>query len=160
MVKHTCLVLVSTMALFSCMADTEDIEEIDREAAIEETVEILRGLKTRFEEHHAVTYDNEALEAAAELAAKHINDRKLPDKAIDVIDEAGANLRGDRTGAAESERERGVVEIDAIARRLNVIERTTRQQVREGIGVAHQSSIINAGTVPSRRSTSDVASRT
>ena len=56
-------------------------------------MEILIGLKTRFEEHHGVIYDREALQAAAELAAKHINDRRLPDKAIDVIDEAGANLR-------------------------------------------------------------------
>ena len=63
------------------------------EPSIEETVEILRGLKTRFEEHHGVSYDNDALEVAEELAAKHINDRRLPDKAIDVIDEAGANLR-------------------------------------------------------------------
>ena len=63
------------------------------EPSLEETVAILKGLKTRFEEHHAVQYDAEALEAAAELAAKHINDRRLPDKAIDVIDEAGANLR-------------------------------------------------------------------
>ena len=63
------------------------------EPSLEETIDILRGLKTRFEEHHGVIYDNESLEAAAELAAKHINDRKLPDKAIDVIDEAGASLR-------------------------------------------------------------------
>ncbi len=63
------------------------------EPSIEETIDILRGLKTRFEEHHGVNYDTESLEAAAELAAKHINDRKLPDKAIDVIDEAGASLR-------------------------------------------------------------------
>jgi ATP-dependent Clp protease ATP-binding subunit ClpA len=63
------------------------------EPSLEETVAILKGLKSRFEEHHAVSYDNDALEAAAELAAKHINDRRLPDKAIDVIDEAGANLR-------------------------------------------------------------------
>jgi len=63
------------------------------EPSLEETIEILRGLKTRFEEHHGVSYDADALEAAAELAAKHINDRRLPDKAIDVIDEAGANLR-------------------------------------------------------------------
>ena len=53
----------------------------------------MRGLKTRFEEHHGISYEPEALEAAAELSAKHINDRRLPDKAIDVIDEAGANLR-------------------------------------------------------------------
>ncbi|MGI9204381.1 MAG: ATP-dependent Clp protease ATP-binding subunit ClpA [Woeseiaceae bacterium] len=63
------------------------------EPSLEETIDILRGLKTRFEEHHGVSYDNDALTAAAELAAKHINDRRLPDKAIDVIDEAGANLR-------------------------------------------------------------------
>jgi len=63
------------------------------EPSLEETIAILHGLKTRFEEHHGVSYEPEALEAAAELAAKHINDRKLPDKAIDVIDEAGANLR-------------------------------------------------------------------
>ena len=63
------------------------------EPSLQETIQILRGLKTRFEEHHGVTYSPEALEVAAELAAKHINDRRLPDKAIDVIDEAGANLR-------------------------------------------------------------------
>jgi ATP-dependent Clp protease ATP-binding subunit ClpA len=63
------------------------------EPSLEETVEILRGLKSRFEEHHGVSYDEDSLVAAAELAAKHINDRRLPDKAIDVIDEAGANLR-------------------------------------------------------------------
>lgn len=63
------------------------------EPSVEETVEILRGLRTRFEEHHGVSYDDDALDSAAELAAKHINDRRLPDKAIDVIDEAGANLR-------------------------------------------------------------------
>jgi ATP-dependent Clp protease ATP-binding subunit ClpA len=63
------------------------------EPSLEETIAILRGLKSRFEEHHGVSYDAEALEAAAELAAKHINDRRLPDKAIDVIDEAGAKLR-------------------------------------------------------------------
>ena len=63
------------------------------EPSIEETVDILEGLKSRFEEHHGVTYEPEAITAAAELAAKYINDRNLPDKAIDVIDEAGASLR-------------------------------------------------------------------
>ncbi len=63
------------------------------EPSIEETIAILRGLKSRFEEHHGVNYDDAALSVAAELAAKHINDRQLPDKAIDVIDEAGAYLR-------------------------------------------------------------------
>jgi ATP-dependent Clp protease ATP-binding subunit ClpA len=63
------------------------------EPSVAETIEILRGLKTRFEEHHSIEYSDEALRAAAELSAKHINDRHLPDKAIDVIDEAGANCR-------------------------------------------------------------------
>jgi len=58
-----------------------------------ETVDILRGLKSRFEEHHHVKYTDEALIAAVELSARHINDRHLPDKAIDVIDEAGARQR-------------------------------------------------------------------
>ena len=60
------------------------------EPTIAETVEILRGLKSRFEDHHGVKYTDEALSSAAELAGRHINDRHLPDKAIDVIDEAGA----------------------------------------------------------------------
>ena len=63
------------------------------EPTLEETVAILMGLRSRFEEHHNVRYEDDALHAAAELAAKHINDRQLPDKAIDVIDEAGANVR-------------------------------------------------------------------
>ena len=63
------------------------------EPTVEETVAILNGLKSRFEEHHGVHYDADALRAAAELSARHINDRHLPDKAIDVMDEAGANLR-------------------------------------------------------------------
>ncbi|MDH3576381.1 MAG: ATP-dependent Clp protease ATP-binding subunit ClpA [Gammaproteobacteria bacterium] len=63
------------------------------EPSIEETVAILKGLKSRFEEHHGIRYENAALESAAELSARHINDRHLPDKAIDVMDEAGANLR-------------------------------------------------------------------
>ena len=60
------------------------------EPTVPETIEILRGLKDRFEQHHNVEYTDAALIAAAELAARHINDRHLPDKAIDVIDEAGA----------------------------------------------------------------------
>ena len=63
------------------------------EPSVAETVEILKGLKSRFEEHHGIEYDSEALQAAAELSARYINDRQLPDKAIDVIDEAGAAQR-------------------------------------------------------------------
>ncbi len=63
------------------------------EPSVEETVEILNGLKSYYEAHHEVTYSDEAIRAAAELAAKHIHDRFLPDKAIDVMDEAGAALK-------------------------------------------------------------------
>jgi ATP-dependent Clp protease ATP-binding subunit ClpA len=66
-----------------------DIEE----PSIAETVQILKGLKSRFEKHHSVKYTLGALNTAAELSAKYINDRHLPDKAIDVIDEAGAAQR-------------------------------------------------------------------
>jgi ATP-dependent Clp protease ATP-binding subunit ClpA len=79
------------------------------EPSVAETVEILRGLKTRFEEHHSIKYSDDALRAAAELSAKHINDRHLPDKAIDVIDEAGANCRLQ----PESSRPR-IVDVDLI----------------------------------------------
>ncbi len=63
------------------------------EPSVEETVEILQGLKASYEEHHGVKYTPAALEAAASLSARHVNFRRLPDKAIDVIDEAGARLR-------------------------------------------------------------------
>ncbi len=69
-------------------------QKIDiHEPTIEQTVQILRGLKSRFEDHHNVRYSASALTTAAELAARFINDRHLPDKAIDVIDEAGAAQR-------------------------------------------------------------------
>ncbi|HAS51086.1 MAG TPA: ATP-dependent Clp protease ATP-binding subunit ClpA [Gammaproteobacteria bacterium] len=63
------------------------------EPTIEETYQILRGLKSRFEEHHEVKYADKALRVAVDLSARYINDRHLPDKAIDVIDEAGASQR-------------------------------------------------------------------
>ncbi|MBK1648136.1 ATP-dependent Clp protease ATP-binding subunit ClpA [Rhabdochromatium marinum] len=69
-------------------------QKIDiNEPTVEETVEILKGLKSRFEAHHQVNYTQTALRAAAELSAKFMNDRHLPDKAIDVIDEAGAHVQ-------------------------------------------------------------------
>ncbi|MEP1859632.1 MAG: ATP-dependent Clp protease ATP-binding subunit ClpA [Kangiellaceae bacterium] len=64
-----------------------DVEE----PSVADTVDILRGLKPRYEEHHQVEYTDGALRAAADLSARYVNDRNLPDKAIDVIDEAGAN---------------------------------------------------------------------
>ncbi|ETW96663.1 MAG: ATP-dependent Clp protease ATP-binding protein [Candidatus Entotheonella factor] len=63
------------------------------EPSIPDTIEILQGLKRYYEDHHGVTYEDEAIVAAAELAGKHINDRFLPDKAIDVMDEAGAAVK-------------------------------------------------------------------
>lgn len=67
-------------------------QKIDiREPSVDETWEILKGLKTRFEEHHDVKYTNKALRLAAELSDRYITDRHLPDKAIDIIDEAGAS---------------------------------------------------------------------
>jgi ATP-dependent Clp protease ATP-binding subunit ClpA len=63
------------------------------EPSVQETISILAGLQPKYEEHHGVTYTEGAIRAAAELAARHINDRHLPDKAIDVMDEAGARQR-------------------------------------------------------------------
>ncbi|MDP3873499.1 MAG: ATP-dependent Clp protease ATP-binding subunit ClpA [Pseudomonadota bacterium] len=69
-------------------------QKIDvNEPSVQETVSILKGLKSRFEQHHGVKYSATALSSAAELSARYINDRHLPDKAIDVIDEAGAAQR-------------------------------------------------------------------
>jgi ATP-dependent Clp protease ATP-binding subunit ClpA len=70
------------------------------EPSVQETFEILKGLAPKYEEHHQVKYDEEALRAAAELSAKHINEKFLPDKAIDVVDETGAidRLREKPTG--------------------------------------------------------------
>ncbi len=73
---------------------TRRFQKIDiAEPSPEDTIEILEGLKSRFEEHHNVTYSKEIIEASVKLANKHITERKLPDKAIDVIDEVGAYLR-------------------------------------------------------------------
>ncbi len=63
------------------------------EPSVEETVRILKGLRTRYEAHHQVRYSDQALDAAAKLAARHLRDSRLPDSAIDVLDEAGAMLR-------------------------------------------------------------------
>ena len=63
------------------------------EPSVQETIKILEGLKKKYEQHHELKYSQASLKAAAELSAKHINDKFLPDKAIDVIDEAGARLR-------------------------------------------------------------------
>jgi len=78
------------------------------EPSVDETIAILKGLKTRFEEHHEIKYTEGALKAAASLASKHINDRFLPDKAIDVVDEAGARQKL----VTKSKRKKTISEID------------------------------------------------
>lgn len=86
------------------------------EPSAEETIKILNGLKSRFEEHHAVKYSRQAIRAAAELSDRYINDRHLPDKAIDVIDEAGATQKL----IAPSRRKKtiGVGEIEAVISKM------------------------------------------
>jgi len=83
------------------------------EPSVADTIEILKGLKGRYEEHHHVTYTDGAIEAAAKLASVHINERLLPDKAIDVIDEAGARERlrpeAERTGSVDEDAVESVV---------------------------------------------------
>ncbi|MCC5857391.1 MAG: ATP-dependent Clp protease ATP-binding subunit ClpA [Ectothiorhodospiraceae bacterium] len=82
------------------------------EPSVADTYRILRGLKSRFEDHHRVKYTDPALRAAAELAGKHITDRRLPDKAIDVIDEAGARLN--LLPPSRQKKSIGVADIEAV----------------------------------------------
>jgi ATP-dependent Clp protease ATP-binding subunit ClpA len=92
-------------------------QKIDvNEPSVEDTIKILKGLKPYFEEHHGVKYTAEAIKTAVELSARYINDRKLPDKAIDVIDEAGAAQHL----LAESKRRKslGAKEIEAVVAKI------------------------------------------
>jgi ATP-dependent Clp protease ATP-binding subunit ClpA len=86
------------------------------EPSVEETVQILEGLKGHYEEHHGVRYTPEALRAAAELSAKHIHDRFLPDKAIDVIDESGAMVK--LLPTEERPSDIGLKEIETVVARI------------------------------------------
>jgi ATP-dependent Clp protease ATP-binding subunit ClpA len=86
------------------------------EPSMEETYQILKGLKSRFEEYHNVRYTSKALRAAAELSARYINDRYLPDKAIDVIDEAGASQR--LLPLSKRKKVVGVAEIEAMVAKI------------------------------------------
>ncbi len=102
------------------------------EPSIEETFDILKGLKTHYEKHHAVRYTPAALHAAAELAAKYINDRQLPDKAIDVIDEAGAGQR--LLPASKRKKVIGVHEIEDIVSKIaRVPTKTVSTSDRESL---------------------------
>jgi len=96
---------------------TRRFQKIDvSEPSINETVKILEGLKSRFEEHHNIKYTKQALRAAAELTERYVNDRQLPDKAIDVIDEAGAAQKL----LSESKRKKtvGVSDIEGIVAKI------------------------------------------
>jgi ATP-dependent Clp protease ATP-binding subunit ClpA len=100
------------------------------EPSVSETIEILQGLKPRFEEHHSIKYADEALVAAAELAARHINERHMPDKAIDVVDEAGARLRLKPIGERESTVEVRHIE-DVVARMARIPAKSVSSSDRE-----------------------------
>jgi len=92
-------------------------QKIDvEEPSVEETIKILTGLKSRFEEHHAVRYTRQALRAAAELSERYINERHLPDKAIDVIDEAGAHQH--LLAASKRKKTIGVGDIESIIAKI------------------------------------------
>ena len=100
------------------------------EPSVAETIDILTGLKSKFEEHHGVTYTAEALKAAAELADRHINERHLPDKAIDVVDEAGARLRLRPAGERETQVEVRHIE-DVVARMARIPAKTVSASDRD-----------------------------
>nr|WP_212769900.1 ATP-dependent Clp protease ATP-binding subunit ClpA [Thalassovita mangrovi] len=92
-------------------------QKIDvNEPSVEDAVKILKGLKPYFEDHHGIKFTNDAIKAAVDLSARYINDRKLPDKAIDVIDEAGAAQHL----VAESKRRKtiGVKEIEEVVAKI------------------------------------------
>ncbi|MCA1592050.1 MAG: ATP-dependent Clp protease ATP-binding subunit ClpA [Acidobacteria bacterium] len=93
------------------------------EPSVEETVQILQGLKSYYEEHHGVRYTDDALRAAAELSAKHVHDRFLPDKAIDVMDEVGAMIK--LLPASERPEAIGVHEIELVVARIAKIPART-----------------------------------
>lgn len=86
------------------------------EPSVDDTYKILRGLKSRFEEHHAIQYTDGALKAASELSARYINDRFLPDKAIDVIDEAGAAQR--LVSVSKRKKKIGVTDIETVVAKI------------------------------------------
>ncbi len=103
------------------------------EPSVAETVEILQGLKSRFEEHHGLRYTQGALQSAAELSAKYINDRFLPDKAIDVIDEAGAYQQ--LQPASKRKKTVGVGDIEAVVAKIarippKSVSSSDREQLR------------------------------
>lgn len=100
------------------------------EPSVDETVQIINGLKTKYEAHHDVRYTAKAVRAAVELAVKYINDRHLPDKAIDVIDEAGARAR--LMPASKRKKTVNVADIESVVARIaRIPEKSVSQSDRE-----------------------------
>ena len=112
---------------------TRRFQKVDiSEPSVEETIDILKGLKSRFEEHHKIKYSARALRSAAELADRYINDRHLPDKAVDVIDEAGAGQR--LLPPSRRKKTVGVAEIEhVIAQMARIPEKTISASDKEGL---------------------------
>jgi ATP-dependent Clp protease ATP-binding subunit ClpA len=108
-------------------------QKIDiNEPSVEETINILKGLKSRFEEHHKIKYSARALRGAAELADRYINDRHLPDKAVDVIDEAGAGQR--LLPPSRRKKTVGIAEIEhVIAQMARIPEKTVSASDKESL---------------------------
>ncbi|MCF6354765.1 MAG: ATP-dependent Clp protease ATP-binding subunit ClpA [Candidatus Polarisedimenticolaceae bacterium] len=103
---------------------TRRFQKIDiKEPSVDETFEILKGLKSRFESHHSVRFSLKALRTASELSARYINDRHLPDKAIDVIDEAGASVQ--LQPAAKRKKSISVLDIENVVSKMAQIPAKT-----------------------------------
>ena len=112
---------------------TRRFQKVDiKEPSVEETIDILKGLKTRFEEHHKIKYSARALRSAAELSDRYINDRHLPDKAVDVIDEAGAGQR--LLPPSRRKKTVGIREIEhVISQMARIPEKTVSASDKEGL---------------------------
>lgn len=107
------------------------------EPSVKETSQILLGLRSRYEEHHNIRYTNKALIAAAELSAKYINDRHLPDKAIDVIDEAGSQMR--LLPVNKRKKTIGVSEIESIIAKIaRIPEKSVSSSDKDALSKLHQ----------------------
>ena len=112
-------------------------QKIDiKEPTVEDSIEILRGLKPYFEEYHKLKYTNEAVKAAVELSAKYIHDRKLPDKAIDVIDETGASQL--LVPEAKRKKKIGVKEVEATVAPWRAFRQRPSPSRRRGAGQHQQ----------------------
>ncbi len=129
------------------------------EPSIEDTVKILKGLKPYYEEHHLINYTDASLKAAAELSAKYINERYLPDKAIDVMDEAGVLLRltggGRRKKVQPTDIEKVVAKISRVpAHRVSSADKTNLASLEERLGkkIFGQQSAINSLVTAIKRS--------